>query len=242
MKINPPKLLDKLAQAFRIRTYSLRTEQAYSMWVRQYIRFHNMVHPREMGEVEVGKFLTHLSVDRGVSPNTQNQALNALKFLYRNVLNMPLDDVVGVVRSKKQQKLPVVMTQSEIRAILKEVESPYWLLARLMCGSGLQLRESLRLRIKDFDFNCRAIIVRNGKGGITALPSQTIHYEHCRCATPLPPISYGTVTPPVLPRLNPVAQPILSVVALLPKEQEPLGRECLPSSLVCEIRSPFLVV
>ena len=114
MKKNPPKLLDQLASAIQIRNYSLRTEQAYSMWVRQYIRFHNMVHPREMGEVEVGKFLTHLSVDRGVSLNTQNQALNALNFLYRNVLNMPLDDVVGVVRSKRQQELPVVMTQSEI--------------------------------------------------------------------------------------------------------------------------------
>ena len=145
MKNNTPKLLDQLAQTIRIRNYSLRTEQAYCMWVRQYIRFHNMAHPREMGEVEFRKFLTNLSVDRGVSPNSQNQALNALNFLYRNVLNMPLDDVVGVVRSKKQQKLPVVMTQSEIRAILKELESPCWLLAGLMYGSGLRLMESLRL-------------------------------------------------------------------------------------------------
>lgn len=177
MTQKPPKLLDQLASAIRVRNYSLRTEQAYTMWVRQYIRFHNMTHPREMAEAEVGRFLSHLSLDRGVSPNTQNQALNALKFFYGNVLNKPLDEVVGVVRSKKQQKLPIVLTQSEIRAVLKELESPYWLLAGLMYGSGLRLMESLRLRVKDLDFNYRAIMVRNGKGGkdrVVTLPDELI--------------------------------------------------------------------
>ena len=93
-----PKLLDQLADAIRIRNYSLRTEQAYAMWVRQYIRFHKLVHPQEMAEAEVSEFLNHLSLDRGVSPNTQNQALNALKFLYANVLSNPLEEVSGVVR------------------------------------------------------------------------------------------------------------------------------------------------
>lgn len=177
MSKTPPKLLDQLAEACRIRNYSFRTEQAYSMWARQYIRFHNMAHPRDMGEDEVAKFLTHLSINRGVSPNTQNQALNALNFLYRNVLNQPLEEVVGVVRSKKQQKLPTVLTQTEVRAVLKELEAPYWLLAALMYGSGLRLMESLRLRTKDIDFDYRAIMVRNGKGAkdrVVTLPDELV--------------------------------------------------------------------
>ncbi|MFT7213452.1 MAG: integron integrase [Granulosicoccus sp.] len=172
-----PKLLDQLADEIRIRNYSLRTEQAYSMWIRQYIRFHKLTHPQEMGEREVTQFSNHLSLDRGVSPNTQNQALNALKFLYRHVLDMPFEEVAGIVRSKKQQKLPIVMTQSEIRAVLREMEPPYWLLAGLMYGSGLRLMEALRLRVKDLDFDYRAIMVRNGKGGkdrVVTLPDELI--------------------------------------------------------------------
>ena len=177
MNKNPPKLLDRLANEIRIRNYSLRTEQAYSMWTKQYIRFHNLTHPQEMGEEQVAEFLNYLSLKRGVSPNTQNQALNALKFLYKNVLNIPLDEVAGVVRAKKQQKLPVVMTQKEVRDVLRELEPPYWMLAGLMYGSGLRLMEALRLRVKDLDFNYRAIIVRNGKGGkdrVVTLPDELI--------------------------------------------------------------------
>lgn len=177
MKKTSPRLLDLLADAIRVRNYSLRTEQAYSMWVRQYIRYHNLTHPLAMGEAEITQFLNHLSIDRGVSPNTQNQALNALKFLYRNVLHKPLDDLDGVVRSKKQQKLPIVLSRSEIRAIFRELEPPYWLLAGLMYGSGLRLMESVRLRVKDLDFEYRAIMVRNGKGGkdrVVTLPDELI--------------------------------------------------------------------
>ncbi|MDB4223285.1 integron integrase [Granulosicoccus sp.] len=177
MNSSPPKLLDQLANEIRIRNYSLRTEQAYSMWIRQYIRFHKLTHPQEMGELEVTQFLNHLSLDRGVAPSTQNQALNALKFLYRHVLDNPLEEVAGIVRSKKQQKLPVVMTQSEIRVVLRELDPPYWLLAGLMYGSGLRLMEALRLRVKDLDFDYRAIMVRNGKGGkdrVVTLPDELI--------------------------------------------------------------------
>lgn len=178
MKKNPPKLLDQLADAIRVRNYSYRTEQAYSMWVRQYIRFHKLNHPQEMAEEEVTEFLNHLSLERRVSPNTQNQALNALKFLYAHVLGNPLEKVEGIVRAKKQQKLPVVLNQDEIRAIFRELEPPYWLLTGLMYGSGLRLMEALRLRVKDLDFDYRAIIVRNGKGGkdrVVTLPDELIN-------------------------------------------------------------------
>ncbi|MFK8076935.1 MAG: integron integrase [Granulosicoccus sp.] len=177
MNNNPPKLLDQLADAVRVRNYSLRTEQAYAMWVKQYIRFHKLTHPQEMGEQEVSAFLNHLAVDRNVAPNTQNQALNALKFLYSNVLLNPLDDVQGVVRAKKKQKLPIVMTQGEIRSVFRELQTPYWLLAGLMYGSGLRLMEALRLRVKDLDFSYRAIRVHDGKGGkdrVVTLPDELI--------------------------------------------------------------------
>ena len=137
MKHNQPKLLDRLANEIRLRNYSLRTEQAYSMLVRQYIRFHNMTHPQEMGEDEVTAFLSHLALKREVAPNTQNQALNALKFMYRHVLDKPLDDLGNIARSKKQQKLPIVLSQDEIRQIFRALDPPYWLIAGLMYGFGL---------------------------------------------------------------------------------------------------------
>jgi len=177
MKHNPPKILERLATEIRLRNYSLRTEQAYSMWVRQYIRFHNITHPQEMGEAQVTAFLSYLALKRGVSPNTQNQALNALKFLYRHVLDKPLEDLGNIARSKKQQKLPIVLTQEEIRSVFRALQPPYWLIAGLMYGSGLRLMESLRLRVKDLDFDYRAIIVRNGKGGkdrVVTLPDELI--------------------------------------------------------------------
>ena len=165
MKPNSGRLLDRLAQAIRVRNYSYRTEQAYRMWVKQYIRFHNLKHPEQLDITNVRQFLDHLALDKNVSPSTQNQALNALNFLYRHVLDMPLEKVSGIYRARKTQKLPVVLTHAEIRNLFRELEPPYWLLAGFMYGSGLRLMESLRLRIKDIDFHYRAIIVRNGKGG-----------------------------------------------------------------------------
>jgi integron integrase len=156
--------LEQLRRAIRVRHYSIRTEQAYVTWVRRFILFHGKRHPREMGAAEVGAFLTHLAVDRRVAPNTQNQALNALVFLYDKVLRQPLGAVGGVVRATSPQKLPVVLTPQEVARVLSYLSGAYWLVACLQYGSGLRLLESVRLRVKDIDFRHRAILVRDGKG------------------------------------------------------------------------------
>lgn len=158
------KLLDQLRIAIRTRHYSYRTEQAYVMWTKQYIRFHNIQHPQNLNETDVSQFLSHLAVHRRVAPNTQNQALNALVFLYRNVLDSPLQEIKHIKRAAGPQKLPIVLSQDEIGRLLQQLPYPHWLLAALMYGSGLRLMEALRLRVKDFDFQYRAIRVIQGKG------------------------------------------------------------------------------
>jgi len=175
----PLKLLDQVKQAIRVRHYSYRTEQSYVMWVKQYIRFHNIQHPQNLDESDVSKFLTHLAINRRVAPSTQNQALNALVFLYRYVLESPLQEIKQVKRASGKQKLPVVLNQNEIRTLLKHLPHPHWLLAALMYGSGLRLMEVLRLRVKDFDFQYRAIRVMQGKGRkdrIVTLPDNLISH------------------------------------------------------------------
>ena len=157
--------LDSLRDAIRLRHYSIRTEQTYLDWARRFILYHDKRHPKDMGEMEVAAFLTHLAVNRNVSASTQNQALSALVFLYKAVLEKPLGDIHGVVRAKKPQKLPVVLTQKEVQALLRGLAHVHWLIACLQYGSGLRLMESIRLRVKDLDFNRRAIYVRDGKGG-----------------------------------------------------------------------------
>ncbi|MCA1675068.1 MAG: phage integrase N-terminal SAM-like domain-containing protein [Actinobacteria bacterium] len=147
-----------------MRHYSIRTEESYLFWVRRFIVFHGKRHPRELGESQVGEFFTHLAVDRKVSASTQNQALNALVFLYKAVLERPLGDVGGVVRARRPQRLPVVLHVREVKALLRHLEGSHWLAACLMYGSGLRLMEALRLRVKDLDFERRAIMVRDGKG------------------------------------------------------------------------------
>jgi len=139
MKPNSGRLLDRLAQAIRVRNYSYRTEQAYRLWVKQYIRFHNLKHPEQLDITNVRQFLDHLALDKNVSPSTQHQALNALNFLYRHVLGTPLEKVSGIYRARKTQKLPVVLTHAEIRNLFRELEPPYWLLAGFMYGSGYVL-------------------------------------------------------------------------------------------------------
>ncbi len=156
--------LDSVRDSMRVRHYSIRTEQAYLGWIKRFILFHNKRHPRELGEKEVVEFLTHLAVSRRVAPGTQNQAFNALVFLYKVVLGRPLEDLSTTVRAKKPQKLPVVLTPQEVGKVLRQLNGQYWLAACLMYGSGLRLMECMRLRIKDLDFNHRAIVVRNGKG------------------------------------------------------------------------------
>lgn len=157
--------IQKVREAVRVRHYSLRTEEAYVHWVKRFIVFHNMRHPEEMCESEVSAFLTWLALTRNVAASTQNQALNALVFLYRHVLDRPLNEIHGVVRAKKPQRLPTVLTTHEVARVLANLKGIYWLIACLQYGSGLRLIESVRLRIMDLDFDHRAVFIRNGKGG-----------------------------------------------------------------------------
>ena len=175
-KTNSP-FLQQVRNAIRIRHYSVRTEQAYVDWTRRFILFHGKRHPNELGESEVGRFLTWLAVERNVAPSTQNQALNALVFLYRHVIDRPLGDITNATRAKKPQKLPVVLTQDETKRLFRHLDGNQWLPVCLLYGSGLRLMECLRLRVKDLDFDHRAIIVRSGKGGkdrVVTLPDVLI--------------------------------------------------------------------
>ena len=186
MARKPSPFLERVRDAIRVRHYSLRTEQAYLMWVRRFILFHGKRHPVEMGAVEVGAFLTHLALARDVAPATQNQALNALAFLYSKVLEQPLGDVAGVVRAARPPRLPVVLSQAEVARVLARLSGVYWLVGCLQYGSGLRLMESLRLRVKDLDFDHRAIFVRHGKGGkdrIVTLPDELLEplRRHLAC-------------------------------------------------------------
>ena len=173
----PSPFLEEVRNAIRLRHYSIRTEQAYVDWIRRFIFFHGKRHPREMGEAEVRSFLTHLAVARNVAASTQNQALNALVFLYKIVLGRPLGEISEVVRAKKPQRLPVVLTRDEVRQLLQHLDGNHWLAACLMYGSGLRLMECVRLRVKDLDFDHRAIFVRDGKGAkdrVVTLPDELI--------------------------------------------------------------------
>lgn len=168
-----PKLLDQLRSQLRLRHYSIRTEQAYLHWVRRFILFHNKRHPAQMAEPEISEFLSHLAEDKNVAASTQNQALSAILFLYRDVLGIALRQIENVERAKKPARLPVVFTREEVRAVLAHLEGSKWLIASLLYGSGLRLMECLRLRVKDIDFQYGQITVRDGKGGkdrVTTLP------------------------------------------------------------------------
>jgi site-specific recombinase XerD len=150
--MNPPRLIDQVRSVIRLKHYSLRTEEAYWQWIKRFILFHGKRHPNEMGEAEVGAFLTHLAVDKNVAASTQNQALSALLFLYKEVLKTPLDWIENVQRAKRHSRLPVVFTREEVQAILRNLEGTKWLMASLLYGAGLRLTECLRLRVKDIDF------------------------------------------------------------------------------------------
>ena len=159
-----PKLIDQVRIAIQTRHYSRRTEKTYVNWILQYILFHNKKHPQEMGENEVNQFLSHLATKRNVSASTQNQALSAILFLYKNVLHKELGDFGDVIRAKISRKIPVVFTKEEVKNILTNLAGEKQLMAYLLYGSGLRLTECLRLRVKDVDFNNKQIIVRDGKG------------------------------------------------------------------------------
>src|SRR5437016_754986 len=159
-----PKLLDQVHQAIRTRHYSPRTEESYVHWIKRFIFFHNKRHPVEMGEAEIGQFLSSLATNSHVSASTQNQALNALLFLYREVLKKDIGYVNGVVRVKRPHRLPVVLTRQEVRSIVGCLDGSDWIMAMLLYGAGLRLMECLRLRVKDIDLTSNQIVVRAGKG------------------------------------------------------------------------------
>jgi integrase len=155
------RLLDQLREVIRIKHYSLRTEESYINWIKRFIFFHNKKHPVEMGEKEIGAFITHLAKNENVSASTQNQALCAIVFLYKNVLNKELENTISIYWSKRPKKFPVVFTKSEAIEVLNNLHGTHWLVAMLLYGSGLRLSESLELRVKDIDFGYNQIIVRD---------------------------------------------------------------------------------
>jgi integron integrase len=173
-----PRLLDRMRSVLRIKHYSLRTEKSYLHWARRYILFHRKRHPRDMGAEEVRSFLSFLAVDQRVSASTQNQALNALVFLYKHVLNRELG-IVDAVRARRSRYLPTVLARGETQRVLSQLSGESRLICGLLYGSGLRLMECLRLRVKDLDFGAGRITVRDGKGfkdRVTVLP-QTLATE-----------------------------------------------------------------
>jgi len=172
-----PRLLDAVRDAVRRRHYSYRTEQTYVDWIRRFIRYSGKRHPRTFGAAEVTAFLNHLAREREVAAATQNQALAALLFLYKEVLVQPLPWLDGLERAKRPLHRPTVLTQAEVAQLLARVRGTKWLMASLLYGAGLRLRECLKLRVKDVDFGYRQITVRDGKGGkdrVTMLPASVI--------------------------------------------------------------------
>ena len=172
-----PRLLDLVRDAIRRLHYSYRTEQSYIHWIKRFIYLHGKRHPAEMGAVEVTAFVTHLAKERSVASATQNQALSSLLFLYGHVLAQPLPWMEGIDRAKTPVKVPVVLTREEVRAMLAQLEGTKWLMAGLLYGGGLRLRECLKLRVKDVDFGYKQITVRDGKGSkdrVTMLPAALV--------------------------------------------------------------------
>ncbi|MBT9540218.1 integron integrase [Thiobacillus sp.] len=173
----PPKLLDQVRDRIRVKHYSIRTETQYVQWVKRFILFHGKKHPRDMGAPEAEAFLTHLAVEGHVAAATQNQALSALLFLYKEVLAIDLPWLKDVTRAKRPQRMPVVLTRDETRAVLDRMAGVYGLMARLLYGTGMRLMECVRLRVKDVDFARREILIRDGKGAkdrVTMLPDSVV--------------------------------------------------------------------
>lgn len=172
-----PRLLDQVRGVIRLKHYSIRTEQSYLGWIRRYILFHKKRHPREMGGEEVTQFLTDLAVHGNVTASTQNQALNAILFLYKEVLKVELPWMDGIHRAKKPSRLPVVFTRAEVKRLLAQLDGTLWLMASLIYGTGMRLMECVRLRVKDVDFHYKQIVIRDAKGQkdrVTMLPESLI--------------------------------------------------------------------
>jgi integron integrase len=186
-RVTAPRLLDVVRDRLRTRRYSPRTEEAYLIWVRRYVRFHRGRHPRTLDVAEVRDFLTHLA-NRGVSASTQNQALAALKFLYAEVLEIPFQSPIDHLAAKRPHRLPVVLSRDEVAAVIGAMTGTERLMAMLLYGSGLRLMECCALRVKDLDLERRELTVRHGKGGrdrVTMVPESAIpllqrHLDRCR--------------------------------------------------------------
>ena len=175
--MQPPKLLDQVRDRIRRKHYSLRTESAYIHWIRRFIYFHGKRHPRELGAQDVERFLTHLAVAGQVSASTQNQAMSALLFLYKEVLMQNLPWLNNVEPAQRPKRLPVVLTQEEVNALLTRIEGTPGLMLRLIYGTGMRIMECLRLRVKDVDFARSEIVIREGKGAkdrVTMLPASLV--------------------------------------------------------------------
>ena len=158
------EFLNNVRDIMRKKHYSIHTENAYTDWIKRYIIYHGKRHPEEMAESEISQFLTHLARDRNVAASTQNQALNALVFLYKNVLKIELGDFGHTERAKKPKNLPEVMSREEVSAVLSSMQGKHQLTAKLLYGCGLRIKECTRLRVKDIDFGQNRLIVRNEKG------------------------------------------------------------------------------
>jgi len=172
-----PRLLDQMRAAIRVKHYSLRTEKTYLSWVRHYIHWSGLRHPADMGAAEVEAFLSMLANQRDVAASTQNQALAALLFLYKQVLGIDLPWLDGITRAKKPARLPVVLSQAEVRTVLGNTKGVNGLIIRMLYGTGMRLMEGLRLRVKDIDFDRAIILVRDGKGGkdrVVPLPATLV--------------------------------------------------------------------
>jgi len=173
----PKKLLEQVRDMLRVKHYAYRTEKTYIFWIRRFILFHEKKHPSEMGYKHISEFLTHLAVDRNVSASTQNQALNALIFLYKKVLGVELTDPIDAVRARRPTRLPVVLSKPEAFKIIDLISGEPQLIVKLLYGSGLRLMECLRLRVNDIDFSLNQILIRHGKGGkdrVTVLPMNVL--------------------------------------------------------------------
>jgi len=173
MEKPPTKLLDRARYRIRLKGYSIRTEQSYVSWIRRFILFHNKRHPQDMGKDEIEAYLTHLAVNRHVSPSTQNQAFNSLLFLYRNVLEIKFPENINAYRSKRPVRLPTVLTKAETIKIISMITGFHQIMVKILYGSGLRVIACLRLRVKDLGFDMNEIMVRDGKGKkdrVTILP------------------------------------------------------------------------
>jgi len=170
----PGRLMDQAREVMRFHHYSLSTEKSYVQWILRYIRFNDKRHPKDMGKPEIERFLSHLAMNRDVSASTQNQALNAILFLYRDVLKSPIEAEIRALRATRPKRLPTVLSKSEIASLFEHLSAKHGLMFRLMYAGGLRVMELLRLRVHDFDFDNQQLYIRNSKGNkdrMTLFPS-----------------------------------------------------------------------